>query len=151
MLNQNQMEKRIQVIEDVEAIKKLKAKYFNSIDRKCWNELAECFCEDAVWESIKRKVKIDGAEAIVKFITSIDDGDHIINAHQGHNPAIEITSADTAKGLWELSHYREDKKEKYQEQSAAFYEDIYIKDNGTWKIKSSKIIPLYLNKTVTAK
>jgi hypothetical protein len=151
MVNENQLEKRIGLLEDVEAVKKLKAKYFHSIDRKRWDELSECFCTNASWESIKRKVKVDGVEAIVDFIRNIEDGDHIINTHLGHNPIIEITSDTNAKGIWELSHYREDNMAKKRQQSAAFYEDVYVKENGTWKIKYSKIIPVYLNETNTDK
>jgi hypothetical protein len=147
MADMKDLETRIRVLEDIEAIKKLKAQYFQSIDRKRWDDLAECFCQDGVWESFKRKVKVDGLSAIVQFIRNIEDGDHIINTHLGHNPKIEITSDTTATGIWELSHYRDDLKEKKRQQSAAFYEDIYVKEKGTWRVKYSKIIPIYLNET----
>lgn len=147
MVNLDNLETRIRVLEDIEAIKKLKAKYFNSIDKKQWNELAECFSEDGVWESGKRKVKIESAETIVQFIRKIEDGEHIINTHQGHNPVIEITSDTTGKGIWELSHYRDDVKERVRQQSAVFYEDTYVKVDGAWKINYSKIIPIYLNES----
>jgi hypothetical protein len=43
-----EMEKRIRVLEEIEAIKKLKAKYFRCVDKKLWDEMEELWVEDAV-------------------------------------------------------------------------------------------------------
>lgn len=138
------LEARIQVLEDIEAIRKLKAKYFHSIDRKQWGALTDCFTQDAVWESGKRKVEVRGAGKIVELIRSIEGPDNITNTHQGHDPEIEIISAVAAKGSWELSHYRYDSGEATEQTSAAFYEDDYVKLNGAWKIRHCRIVPIYL-------
>ena len=137
---------RVQVLEDIEAIRRLKARYFHAIDRKRWDELAACFCADAVWESGKRKVRIDGRQAIVGFIQGIEDGEHIVNTHQGHDPEINVTGA-TATGLWELFHYREDRQRRLAQRSAAFYEDRYTKDGEGWRIRHCRIVPIYFNES----
>ncbi|NLW92601.1 MAG: nuclear transport factor 2 family protein [Syntrophomonadaceae bacterium] len=149
MENLRNLENRIQTLEDIENIKKLKARYFNTIDRKLWLELADCFSEDGVWESQRLPVKVEGAEAIVKFIKGREDGDHIINTHQGHNIEIEIINKTTARSICQSYHYREDIKENIRRQNAVFYEDNYIKEKGCWKIKYTRILPIYLNESKT--
>ncbi|MBW1687665.1 MAG: nuclear transport factor 2 family protein, partial [Deltaproteobacteria bacterium] len=44
------LERRIQRLEDIEAIRKLKINYWNSVDNKLWDELASCFAEESVLE-----------------------------------------------------------------------------------------------------
>ncbi len=143
MANLEDLEKRIKVLEDVEAIKRLKSKYFRSIDRKLWDELAECFSKDGIWESRRRRLKLEGVEAIVQFLKESDGGGHIIGTHHGHNPEVEITSDTTAKGIWELYHYKHDTKEKIRRISGSFYEDDYVKEKGKWRIKHLRSISIY--------
>ncbi|GAG23052.1 unnamed protein product, partial [marine sediment metagenome] len=140
MANLEDLGKRIKVFEDIEAIKKLKVKYFHSIDRKRWDKLAECFSKDGIWESGRHQVKLEGVEAIVQFIKGQEGEDHIITTHQGHNPEIEITSDTTAKGMWALYYYKENIKEKIRRQSGAFYDDDYVKENGKWRIEYLRLI-----------
>jgi hypothetical protein len=136
------LEARIRVLEDIESIKKLKYRYFRALDKKLWDELAECFTEDAVadwgpkWKSHK------GREAIVNF-SKRSLPDTVVGIHQGHNPEIEITSNTTAEGVWELWDYAIDVHTNAGIRLMAFYEDAYAKERGEWKIKTSKIIPLY--------
>lgn len=150
MNHPQELEARIRVLEDIEAIRKLKARYFHAIDRKRWDDLASCFSQDAVWESGKRKVRVEGMESIVRFIRDIEDGDHIVNTHQGHDPEIEITGPGTATGLWELFHYREDRRDQVTQRSAVFYEDSYAKENGAWKIRHCRIVPIYFSESKAA-
>ncbi|MBN2099971.1 MAG: nuclear transport factor 2 family protein, partial [Dehalococcoidia bacterium] len=41
------IEARVRRLEDIEAIKKLKARYWRCVDRKLWAEMAEVFTEEA--------------------------------------------------------------------------------------------------------
>ena len=61
------LEARIKTLEDIEAIKRLKCKYWRCLDRKLWNELAECFTEDAVADYGPRR-KCQGRKAIIQFL-----------------------------------------------------------------------------------
>jgi len=104
------LQTRILLLEDAEAIRRLKARYFYSIDLKRWDQLRDCFSVDAVWDSIKWKIRLEGVEAIVRFIQDVEGGDHVVNTHHGLDPEIEITGATTATGFWGLTRYREDSK-----------------------------------------
>ena len=64
MAESTDLEARIRVLEDIEAIKKLKSKYFRCIDKKLWDELGECFSESAVLDFGPDK-QSKGVKAIV--------------------------------------------------------------------------------------
>ena len=90
------LETQIRVLVDIEAIKKLKAKYWRCIDKKLWDELEDCFVEDAVADYGKN-LNFQGRKAIIQFLKDNLGSDSVITVHQGHNPEIEITS-DNSQG-----------------------------------------------------
>jgi len=47
-MKETDLEKRIRILEDVEAIKKLKARYWYCLEHKLWDELRDVFTEDAI-------------------------------------------------------------------------------------------------------
>ena len=130
------LETQIRVLGDIEAIKKLKAKYWRCIDKKLWDELEDCFVEYAVADYGKN-LNFQGRKAIIQFLKDNLGSDSVITVHQGHNPEIEITSDTTAKGIWALHDYL-----VFQPNITingwGHYEDEYVKQNGEWKKKSIK-------------
>jgi bile-acid 7alpha-dehydratase len=138
MADLTDLEKRIRVMEDIEAIKKLKAKYFRCVDKKLWEEMEEVWVEDAVADYGMGIELLQGRKAIMEFLKKNLDRDSMISVHQGHNPEIEITSDTTARGVWVLN-------DRLIIQTIAtlngwrYYEDEYVKVNGEWKKKSTKI------------
>ena len=138
MADLSDLEKRIRVMEDMEAIKKLIAKYFRCVDKKLWDEMEEIWVEDAVVDYGMDIELLQGRKAIMEFLKKNLDRDSMISVHQGHNPEIEITSDTTARGVWVLN-------DRLIIQTIAtlngwrYYEDEYVKVNGEWKKKSTKI------------
>ena len=138
MTDLSDLEKRIRVMEDIEAIKKLKAKYFRCVDKKLWDEMEEVWVEDAVADYGMGIELLQGRKAILEFLKKNLDRDSMISVHQGHNPEIKITSDTTARGVWVLN-------DRLIIQTIAtlngwrYYEDEYVKVNGEWKKKSTKI------------
>lgn len=138
MADLSDLEKRIRIMEDIEAIKKLKAKYFRCVDKKLWEEMETVLTEDAVADYGMGIELLQGRKAIIEFLKKNLDRDSMISVHQGHNPEIEITSDTTAKGVWVLN-------DRLIIQTIAtlngwrYYEDEYVKVNGEWKKKSTKI------------
>ena len=138
MADLSDLEKRIRIIEDIEAIKKLKAKYFRCVDKKLWDEMETVLTEDAVADYGMGIELLQGRKAILEFLKKNLDRDSMISVHQGHNPEIEITSDTTARGVWVLN-------DRLIIQTIAtlngwrYYEDEYVKVNGEWKKKSTKI------------
>ena len=135
------LEARVRVLEDIEAIKKLKFKYWHCLDGKLWDELGDCFAEDIVinYPTVKSK----GRKANVQFLKGRLGDVARTSIHQGHNPEIELTSDTTAKGIWALYDYIHDVKENTSWGGWASYEDEYAKENGEWKIKSTTLTRIH--------
>jgi len=128
------LEARMKRFEDIEAIKRLKYKYFRTLDSKLWDELAECFTEDATTAYSGGKYSFQGKDAIMKFLKE-GLNPTMISMHQCHHPEIELTSDTTARGVWALQDYVIVTQANISLRGAAFYHDEYVKANGEWKIK----------------
>ena len=139
MCDNEELELRLGVIEDIEAIKKLKAKYWLCADNKLWDELAECFTVDATLEY--GKINPRGRDAIIDFLRNNTGNQDIVTIHQGHNPEIEITGADTARGIWALHDYIVFGS-RMSINGWGYYYDEYVKQDGKWRTKSTKITRL---------
>jgi len=124
-------------LDEIEAIKQLKYRYFRHLDSKKWTELADCFTEDARTWYDGGKYSFDGIEAIMKFLSDSLSDPTIISLHQGHHPEISITGADSATGFWYLEDRLYFTAQNMMLWGAAFYEDEYAKVGGTWKIKAT--------------
>ena len=124
-------------LQEIEAIKRLKYKYFRCLDTKRWDEMRECFTEDATSAYSSGKYSFQGRENILKFLIDAMDRPTVLSAHHGHHPEIEITSATTAVGVWALSDTFIDVEMGITVRGAAYYRDEYVKLNGQWKIKAT--------------
>jgi len=121
-------------LEEIEAIKQLKYRYFRCLDCKKWEEMAECFTADAATWYDSGKYSFTGRDAILKFLSDSLGSHDVISLHQGHHPEIEITGPANAKGIWYLEDRLYFTKQKMMLWGAAFYEDEYVKVDGAWKI-----------------
>jgi hypothetical protein len=131
---ESDLERRVQVLEDIESIKRLKAKYWNSVDNKQWEALSECLSDDYQFES-PHLGAMEGRSFIVKVLKrAMKD---IKTVHQGHNPEIDIDSPASARGRWALNDRVETPDGGFFS-GYGHYEDEYVKENGSWKIKKSK-------------
>jgi len=134
-MEETDLGRRIRTLEDVEAIEKLKARYWYCIERKLWNELLDVFAKDAIAHMGDRSLK--GREAVVKHLEErLSLG---TNLHRGHSPIIEITSDTTATGKWDLHDsltFGNPALKGFE--SWGSYEDEHVKEEGKWKIKSYK-------------
>ncbi|HWR70699.1 MAG TPA: nuclear transport factor 2 family protein [Dehalococcoidia bacterium] len=129
------LRREVEILKDIEAIKQLKGRYFRCIDCKLWDELADCFAEDAVTNYNNGREHYEGRGAIMEFLRSTLDMP-VLTMHQGHHPEITITGETTAVGKWALEDYIITLKNRGI-QCAAFYQDEYVKVDGQWKIKST--------------
>ena len=129
------LEQRVAAMEDIEAIERLKHKYFRCLDCKLWDELAECFTEDATTSYTNGKYSFSGVEAIMDFLKKAQGSATVLGMHQGHQPEIDLTSKTTAKGIWTAHSglIMTDRNKSTRE--VDFYHDEYVKVDSQWKIK----------------
>ena len=130
------LEKRLQALEDAEAIKKLHQKYINLMDFLHYEEVLDLFTEDATSEVRNSGIKKGRKEMseIYLDILAKRRGSERFDGHMAVQPEIEVTG-DTATGTW-LIYMLFSKPEVYWVQGKNECE--YRKVNGEWKISKLK-------------
>jgi uncharacterized protein (TIGR02246 family) len=88
-------------VDDIEAIKQLKARYFRCMDTKRWDDMAQVFAEDCVIDTSSSGGGVQaGREQFMTMLrASIED---VTTVHHGHMPEVTLTSPTTATGTWAM-------------------------------------------------
>ncbi len=133
-----ELERRIQTLEDIEALRKLKARYCAYCDAGYDAEgLASLFTDDAVWDG-GTFGRFDGRKAIYDFFAGISKTLPFA-LHYVMNPLIEV-HGDRATGRWYLLEPCTFAEGSQAVWGAARYEDRYLKVRGEWKFQEVKLI-----------
>ncbi len=130
--------------DEIEAIKRLKARYFRTLDTKDWGGLLSVFVPDVVID-----VTADGgsaAEGAAGFVSTLEQllAD-VITVHHGHMPEIELTSATTATGIWAMEDHLwwpEGTPVRHLH-GYGHYHETYTKMPGGWRIGSLRLTRLH--------
>ena len=133
-----ELEKRIARLEDIEAIKQLKALYCDICDdNHNPDRITKIFAADGIWEGGDFG-KAQGHEAIRKLFEGFQK---LISfsQHNVFNPRIEV-DGDRAKGVWYLLGPFTFHKGNEARWIACRYEDDYVKMNGEWKYQHLRAI-----------
>jgi hypothetical protein len=120
---------------ELEAIKRLKYRYLRCLDQKLWDEIAECFTEDAEAAYSGGKYAFSGRDAIVDFLRRSMGADTFHSSHRVHHPEIDLRSPTEATGVWALEDVVIEEKWGLTIRGAAFYTDEYVKRDGGWRIR----------------
>ena len=136
MADLKDLEQRIARIEETEAIKRLKYRYWRHLDLKQWDALAACFADDASVHYGAGKYAFEGVGAIMEFLRdALGPERGSVTIHHGHHPEIELTTTSTATGTWALYNYMYNVKQNRGIRIGAYYHDKYVKLGGTWKFQ----------------
>ena len=138
-MNIEELGQRLQTLEDIEAIKKLKARYCAGADERSEEKFVGCFTDDAIWDG-GNFGRYEGKDAIRKFFHAIPK---ILSfaIHYVMNPRIEV-NGDKATGYWYL--LEPCTMIEGGEQAVwgvAKYEEQYVRVNGEWKIQHLILAP----------
>ena len=124
----------------IEAIRRLKARYFRCVDTKDWQGFAALFAPDARFDisaDMPGGVFV-GPSAIAQVASGGLQG--AVSAHLGHSPEIEITSDHTAEAIWGMEDLI-----RWDDAAASplrslhgfgHYHETYERLDGRWYIKS---------------
>lgn len=124
-------------LEEIEAIKRLKYRYFRLLDTKRWQELGELFTPDATSAYDSGRYAFHGRDEIVSFLEKALGRPTVLTLHQGHHPEIELTGPSSATGTWYLEDLVIDTERNTELHGAAFYHDEYVKRDGAWRFRST--------------
>jgi len=143
------LEARMRHLEDIEAIKRLKYKYWRCFDEAVWEEMADCFTEDATAD-YGPNAKFQGKKAILEYLRKMVFRDGLLGQkhglfgiHHGCRPEINIMSDTTAGGIWAMWEYMIDRQYDKRMRAGVFYYDEYVKESGKWKMKSTKTTNIF--------
>lgn len=140
-----ELRERLQALEDLEAIRDLKAKYFRLVDEKDWDGFRALFTDDAEFDFGDGRV-LSGADTFVASVSAMVDGPagRAISVHRGHMPELTIDSPTEAHGLWGLADYLEwpsdpGTGERRGMRGYGHEYETYRKADGTWKIATWRL------------
>jgi hypothetical protein len=139
---------RLERLETVQAIERLKYRYWRACDAKDPDTFRDCF--------VKQGADIDygpglGAfhdrEPLVDVFAGLarrreNDRWLFHDIHHGHHPVIELHADGSATGQWTFWFMRVNLAEHTVEQASMEYRDRYVREDGEWKIQRSHVIPL---------
>lgn len=137
-----------QSFHDIEQIKQLKARYIRFGDTKQWDELAKLLTEDfeAIFEIAPRfskdqptRAAVSGRDAFIQAWAPALVG--VITVHHVLLPEIILTGPMTATGIWAMHDIV--KLPKCHFEGWGHYHDQYVREDGVWMIKSSRVTRLH--------
>jgi uncharacterized protein (TIGR02246 family) len=135
-------------MDDIEAIKQLKARYFRTMDTKDWAAMRQTFTDDVVVDTTESGgAVVTGADTFLAFLQ--ETLGEVVTVHQGHMPEIEITSATTATGVWALEDALK-WPNGMELHGYGHYHESYEKVDGGWRIKSLRLTRLRMDFTAAA-
>lgn len=126
---------------EIEAIKRLKARYQRAVDTKDWDLMRSVLAPDATAVYSDGRHRYDGRDAIVDFLIEGLGTPEIQSMHHAHTPEIEVTSETTAKGVWYLEDFVLSERpagdwapDGTVMHGTGIYHDEYVKIDGEWVI-----------------
>ena len=133
-MNLEELEKRVQAIEDLEEIKKLHQKYIDLMDNLRYKEVLDLFVDDATVQ-IRNFGVLKGKEGLTDvYVNKLGRRTERSEGHFVIEPDITI-DGDIARGTWLVYMlFSKPAIEWVQGRNEA----EYIKVDGEWRIKSMK-------------
>ena len=127
------LEARIQAIEDIEAIKQLQYRYKNAFMQADWDQVIDCFAEDATID-----IKPDGTNVGTGMAEIKRQFGNMATVHTGaetdiiYHPIISV-NGNKGKGTWMVTDTMHI-IDQPQQSIYGIYNTEYVKVNGEWKI-----------------
>ena len=126
--------RRVQALEDVEAVKKAMYRYWRCLDdKRSDGELRECFTEDVVADYGMPGWRASGREKLLVFLTP-ERRPGMQLSHAGHNAEIDLVDATTARGRFRL-HDWVALDGRTTQRGFGYYDMEFAKQGGVWRIR----------------
>ena len=130
----------------LEEIRRLKYRYFRTLDLKEWDEFGQTLTADALGAYGTRvygeKLTLDGREAIVGFMRE-QLTNSVITMHVAQHPELEV-DGDEAEGSWGFEDTVIVPDFKVLIRGAGYYRDRYRREaDGVWRIAGTSYERIY--------
>ncbi len=125
---------------NLEELRRLKYRYFRTLDLKQWDEFADTLAEDIEGrygtKVYGEALDLMGRQAVVDFMQEKLTGD-VITMHVASHPEIEV-DGDEATGSWSFEDTVIVPSFKVIIHGAGYYTDRYRRDaDGVWRITAT--------------
>lgn len=134
-----QLANRLQRLEDIEAIKKLKAVYLAASDDNDIEAFRNCFATGEIHLDYGHMGVYKTRDDVTQLFEEVGCHEHLLDMHLGTNPRIEITGEDSAQGTWTLYFQDIDLEQHRFIQLGMQYDDEYVRTPQGWRIKKSVV------------
>jgi hypothetical protein len=126
--------KKVQLLEDIEEIKKLHTEYIFFVSNSQWDDVSECFAEDATADIGSHGI-CNGKKEISEMFHNVMS--KVIKPTHGHflgQPVISV-EGDRAKGQWIMYRFLPDPGVNWTQ---GRYDCEYVKVGRKWKFSVVK-------------
>jgi len=143
-LSIEELARQVQVLRDIEEIKRLKHAYFRCIDTANLEELRRITHPEVTTCYIggSYRIELTNQDEFIEMIASSFNSESV-GRHNGHHPEIEILSETEATGKWYLHDDFSNFRVMFRTEGTAIYEDRYVKVDGRWLIKHQSYWRIY--------
>lgn len=139
-----ELARQVQVLRDIEEIKRLKHAYFRCIDTVNLDELRRLTLPEVTtcYVGGSYRIELANQDEFIEMIASSFNADCVAR-HNGHHPEIEILSETEATGKWYLHDDFLNLRSMVRTEGTAIYVDRYVKIDGRWLISHQSYERIY--------
>jgi hypothetical protein len=117
---------------DIDAIKKLKYRYFRNVDQKNLDAIEQQLLPECSTSYHGGRYGNPDRASTIAFLR-VALGPHLLTLHQAHHPDIELLGNNEARGYWYMHDIVINLQDKTRLEGNGFFEDRYRKVDGEWK------------------
>ncbi len=135
-------------MDDLEALRQLKARYCRTMDTKDWVAMRTLFADDVVVDTTDSGGGVvAGADAFVRFLEETLGA--VVTVHHCHTPELALTGPDAATGVWAMEDMLRwpDGSELH---GYGHYHEAYARQDGSWRIVRTTLTRLRMDFTAGA-
>jgi SnoaL-like domain len=136
--NLHDLARRLRRLEDIEAIRRLKARYLNACDSQDPETASRCFADGKILIDMGHVGVLESREQFAALYRAAGCHPHILDMHHGTNSEIDFVDDARARGLWALEYRNINTRDKTVTFISGVYHDEYVKTDGEWQISSSR-------------
>jgi hypothetical protein len=131
------LEKRIQELEDILAIQNLKHTYLNACDAKDVKGMIATFVNSGCKIDYGPVGSFTNREDLAAVFQEVACHEYMLESHHAHNPIIKIIDTSYATGHWSLTYNLINTENSSITTLQGEYHDAYQKTDNQWLIKET--------------
>lgn len=132
------LEKRIAALEDIEAIKQLKACYWFACDQRDADQIKNCFVSDGLFIDFGFIGQFTDINKFLALFLELTDKPSHIDLHHGLAPEISLIDDTHASGRWRMQFQLIETETQVVQFMGGYYLDTYRKQDDGWKIETTQ-------------